>query len=274
MDPGLLVSNFLLLLAFNLLLLLLNHLYIVRISCSIVFFLCVQFAHAQFKLRGAVYDSSRTYPVEAVSVLSTSGRGTVTDAKGHYELMVNETDSIWFSYLNKPTIKFPVAKILDPTQFDLALQINMRMLKEITIRPKSYRLDSLQNRLDYEKVFNYKKPSLATMTNIGANGAGIDINELICAFQFRRNKSILKFQQRLLLQEQDKFIDHRFNKLLARRLTHFDSSNLDRFMVLYRPVYEFTLYASDFEFQTYIKKMAENFRHAKKLSEIKKENGE
>ncbi|MDP9229488.1 MAG: hypothetical protein M3O67_02305, partial [Bacteroidota bacterium] len=109
---------------------------------------------------------------------------------------------------------------------------------------------------------------------IGANGAGIDVNELIRAFQFRRNKSTLKFQQRLLQQEQDKFIDHRFNKLLVRRLTQFDSSNLVRFMQLYRPGYEFALYASDFEFQTYIKKSAENFRHAKKLSEIKKENGE
>lgn len=213
-----------------------------------------------FKLSGTVYDSSRIFPVEAVSVLSTSGRGTITNAYGYYEILVSEKDSVWFSYLNKPTIKFLVAKIQNPAQFDLALHISMQVLREITIRPRNYRLDSLQNRLDYEKTFNYKKTSLGTMTNIGPNGAGIDINELIRTFQFRKKKSMLKFQQRLLLQEQEKFIDYRFNKALVRRLTNLDSTELDQFMQVYRPSYEFTLYTSDFEFQSYIKDSFEKYK--------------
>ena len=31
-----------------------------------------------FLIKGVVYDSSRNYPLEAVSVLSTAGAGTVT----------------------------------------------------------------------------------------------------------------------------------------------------------------------------------------------------
>ena len=62
-----------------------------------------------------------------------------------------------------------------------------------------------------------------------------------------------RFQDRLLQQEKDKFIDHRFNKGLVRRLTNLADEELDRFMTIYRPDYEFTLYSSDYDFQLYIK---------------------
>ena len=49
-----------------------------------------------FLIKGVVYDSSRNYPLEAVSVLSTAGAGTVTNAEGYYEIRVTDRDSIWF----------------------------------------------------------------------------------------------------------------------------------------------------------------------------------
>ncbi|HEY1871383.1 MAG TPA: hypothetical protein VGG71_10005, partial [Chitinophagaceae bacterium] len=58
----------------------------------------------------------------------------------------------------------------------------------------------------------------------------------------------------------DKFIDHRFNKLLVRRLTNLPNEQLDTFMARYRPTYQFTARASDYEFQTYIKKCYEEFK--------------
>lgn len=210
-------------------------------------------AAAQYKVKGTVYDSSHVYPLQSVSVLATNGKGTATSSDGSYVIDVGEKDSIWFSYLGKPTVKFPVLKIQDVTQFDISLQVNITLLKEVTVRPRDYKFDSLQNRKDYAKVFNFQKPNLGTMTSIGPNGAGIDVDELIRAFQFRKNRNMQKFQERLVLQEQDKFIDHRFNKGLVRRLTNLDGEQLDKFMVLYRPTYEFTLYSSDYDFQYFIK---------------------
>lgn len=213
----------------------------------------LQQATAQYKVQGTVYDSSHVYPLESVSVLATNGKGTATNSNGHYVIEVGEKDSIWFSYLGKPTIKFAVLKIRDVMQFDISLQVNITLLKEVTIRPRNYKEDSIQNRKDYAKVFNFQKPNLGTMTSIGPSGAGVDIDEVIRAFQFRKNKSTQRFQERLLQQEQDKFIDHRFNKGLVRRLTNLPDDQLDRFMTLYRPVYEFALYSSDYDFQYYIK---------------------
>jgi hypothetical protein len=214
----------------------------------------------QYKIMGTVYDSSRNYPMESVSVLSTSGRGTMTNAEGHYEIEVEETDSIWFSYLNKPTRKFPVQKIINPFEFDISIQVNVPLMKEVRIRPKNYKLDSLQNRMDYSKIFNYQKPKIKTVTPQFGVGAGFDLDEIINMFRFRRNRSMAAFQKRLLLEEQDKFVDHRFNKALVRRLTLLEGNQLDSFMRVFRPSYMFTKLSGDYEFQQYIKTALYRFK--------------
>lgn len=213
-----------------------------------------------YKIRGVVYDSSRNYPLQSVSVLSTSGTGTVTNADGAYEIEVNEKDSIWFSYLNKPTMKFPVLKIVNTLQFDISLQVNVPTLKEVKIKPKNYKQDSVQNRLDYAKIFNYQKPKLKPVTPQYGAGAGFDLNEIINMFRFKRNRSIASFQKRLLLQEQDKFIDYRFSKALVRRLTFLNGHELDSFIRLYRPSYMFTRFAGEYDFQLYIKESLDRFK--------------
>lgn len=214
---------------------------------------CFAIVNAQYLVQGTVYDGTRTYPLEGVSVLTSSGRGTATNASGFYSIQVSDKDSIWFSYLQKPTTKFPVSKITNVAQFDIALQVEVPILKEVVVKLKDYRLDSIQNRIDYQKAFEFRRPNLGSMTSIGPMGAGIDVNELIRVFQFRKNQSSERFRERLLLQERDNFIDYRFNKALVRRLTNLSGDDLDRFMILYRPSYTFTLYSSDYDFQEYIK---------------------
>jgi len=227
-----------------------------------------------FKLQGSVYDSSRTYPMAAVSVLSTSGKGATTDNSGRYEIDVKETDSIWFSYLNKPTVKFPVNKIFDAGHFDIALHINIPVLKEVVIRPRNYRMDSIQNRIDYAKVFNWEKPKLRTGSVSSPYGAavGFDLNEIIRMFQFRRNKSMEGFQERLFQEERDKFIDHRFSKALVLRLTGLTGAARDSFMIIYRPDFDFCISMPEYEFQAWIKQCYEKFKSRKPRSELRKEH--
>lgn len=226
-------------------------------------------ANAQYQVKGTVYDSSRLYPLEAVTVLSSSGKGALTDINGNYQIEVGEKDSVWFSYLGKPTMKYPVLKMTDPLHFDISLHINVTVLRNVTVSPRNYRLDSLQNRIDYAKVFDFEKPKLKPTMGGGAGGVGVgfDLDEIIQMFQFRKNKNMLRFQERLLQEEQDKYVDHRFSKQLVRRLTNLSGGKLDTFMVAYRPTYQFAIITSDYEFQSYIKKCYEQF----KTFEAKKE---
>lgn len=214
-----------------------------------------------YKIRGTVYDSTRSYPMQSVSVLTTSGKGAVTNADGYYEIEVNEKDSIWFSYLNKPTMKFAVLKIVNPMAFDISIQVNVPVLHEVKIRQRNYKLDSLQNRIDYAKIFDYQRPKLKVVTPQYGAGVGFDLDEIINMFRFKRNKSMLAFQHRLIMQEQDRAVDHRFNKALVRRLTLLDGNALDSFMRIFRPSFTFTMAAGDYDFQQYIKMSFIRFKH-------------
>lgn len=250
--------HFLLLLAVNTNVLHPRFLYI--ILSLLIILLATQAGFAQYKIMGTVYDSSRNFPLEAVSVLSSSGRGTITNVDGQYQIEVSEKDSIWFSYLGKPTMKFPVLKIMNPMGFDISLRVSVTVLKEVKIKPRNYKLDSLQNRADYAKIFNYKKPGLKTVTPQYGAAAGFDLQEIINAFRFKRNRSLASFQRRLLEEEREKFITHRFNKALVRRLTLLDGKELDSFMLVFRPSFEFAQLSSEYDFQLYIKQAHSRFK--------------
>ena len=215
---------------------------------------------AQVKVSGTVYDISKSIPLQSVSVLTTSGHGTVTDSSGHYIITAYESDSIYFSYLNKPTAKFPVRAIPNIFAFDISLHVPVAELPVVRVKLPNYHMDSLQNRRDYEKVFNYRRPGLGISSGQGGAGVGLDLDEFINIFRFRHNKRMLAFQHRLEQEEQDKFIDHRFTKATVRKINGLSGDSLNLFMKQYRPSYEFTQVSNDYEFLEYIKLAGEAFR--------------
>lgn len=229
----------------------------------------------QVRLSGRVLDMTGRSPLEAVSVLSTSGYGTLTDSLGRYSIRVNQDDSVWFSYLGRPTPKYAITSIGNVSNFEISLHVNVTQLKEVSVMPRSYRRDSIQNREDYAKAFDFRKPTFGTSSlppgSYGA-GVGLDLDALIGMFQWRKNRRMLAFQERLLREEEDKFIDHRFSRQLVIRVTTLRGKDLDTFMLRYRPNLEFTQYATDYEFQSYIKTASQRFMRLKKfLGEIKEE---
>lgn len=213
-----------------------------------------------------MYDLSKQIGLEAVSVMSTSGVGTVTDKEGHYSLVTKENDSIWFSYLNKPTPKYAVTSIQNFNSFDISLHVAITTLPIVRVMPPNYKRDSIQNRLDYAKAFDFQKPGVGSVMSSDPNGGvGLDINEFINMFKFRRNRRMLAFQDRLMREEEEKFIDHRFSRSLIIKLTQIRGAELDTFIERYRPTVEFTQFSTDYEFQSYIKNC---FLHYQRLEKI------
>jgi hypothetical protein len=225
--------------------------------------------HAQYKVKGKVYDSTRSYPMQYVTVHSTSGKLSISDGKGIYEISVGEKDSIWFSYLGKPTPKYPVLTMTTPLQFDIALNLGSNVLKEVIVKTRDYRQDSIQNRLDYAKAFDWYKPKIRPGSSDYGTAAGFDLDQLIRMFQFRKNRSAAAFQNRLLEQEREKFVDHRYNKALVLRLTGLSGATRDSFMMRCRPIYEFCIMATDYEFQSYIKDCYQDYKNQKAAGKLK-----
>ena len=83
---------------------------------------------------------------------------------------------------------------------------------------------------------------------------------LINAFKFRRNKVMRGFQNRLILEEQQKFIDSRFTKALVRQITGLTDRDLERFMTLWRPSYEMIAFNDEYQFHKYILEASKYFK--------------
>lgn len=214
-----------------------------------------QAGHAQFVLSGTVFDSSKINYVPGVTVVNKEGKFTMTDSMGRYSLNVTEKDSVSFIFRNKATQSFAVRTIPDPSHFDISLRVPYRgkysTLKEVVVFGKTYKEDSIENRETYAKIFNFKKPTLKT--SISPSGVpGADVDEIINIFRFKRNKRLKQFQVRLEKEEQEKYVNFRFNKTLVKKLTHLEGQQLNTFMIKYRPDYEFTNNADEVMFNQYI----------------------
>ncbi|MDQ6814635.1 MAG: carboxypeptidase-like regulatory domain-containing protein [Bacteroidota bacterium] len=221
----------------------------------LIFFIQQHTCGQQITISGTVYDITKKTPIESVSVLSNLGKGTATDSLGRYSITVSERDSIYFSFLNKPTPKYAVSTIANPGAFDISIMKKVQQLPSVFVKQRNYHMDSLQNRSEYEKIFNYKKPGFSTSMNSNAGGMagiGVDLDELINMFKFKKNKRMLSFQNRLVAEEREKYVNHRFNKGLVRKLTGLQEPQIDVFMSEYRPTLEMTLQFNDLEFGQFI----------------------
>lgn len=230
-----------------------------RTCLAVLLFLLNQAVSGQAEIEGKVYDRSQRFALRGVSVLSTSGTGTVTDSVGHYRIRLSERDSIFFSYLGKATGKIPVKDLAPGFPLDMSIQVAVDSLPTAYVRSANYHSDSLQNREEYQKIFDYGAGYLqdARMGRQGGIGVGIDFDMLLNP---GRNRRMLAFQQRLIDEEQDKYVDHRFKKALVKKITGLQSPALDSFMRLYRPSYaQVQSFETDYEFFEYIRDWGQVF---------------
>jgi len=243
--------------------------------CLLLIGIAYQPAKAQFvTVAGTVYDISGRNPIEAVIVRSTSGRGTITDSLGRYSFTIRSKDSIWFSMMGKNTTKYAIDTITDLNNFDISIHLKVFDLPAVTVRNRDYRLDSIQNRKDYQKYFDFKKPGIKLSENQGYNPGGVtvglDLDELINMFRFRRNRNLQFLQNRLIEQEQDKYINYRFSKLLVHKITKLNSAQLDTFMRKNRPDYYLLQNFNDLELGYYIERHFEEYKKIRNKESLRK----
>jgi hypothetical protein len=236
--------------------------------------LLVVTAKCQLTISGTVYDSTRAIPVKDVVIQSSNGTTTTTDSAGYYAIVTTDKDSLTFIYLNKPTAKFAVKQIPNIGNFDISLHIRLaekfRTLKEVRVYSKNFKQDSIENREQYAKLFNYEKPGIKLSSNDYSGAAGMDLDELINVFRFKRNRQLKKMQSRVLEQEKENYINYRFNKTTVKRVTRLEGKDLEDFMKEYRPNFEFTQQSSIVEFYQYILNASYQFKKELLMQQVKK----
>lgn len=224
-------------------------------SLLLIFFTSNSFAQ-KIELKGTISDYFNHQPLFGVLVYSNSSGPVLTDTLGKFVISTTMQDSVWFSYFNKNTKKYLVDTIRNKQDFQIALYVDVAWLPGIKINSRTYKEDSVQNRIDYAKIFNFKKPGIAIVpsspTYTPGFAMGFDLSEFINMFRFRRNNQISAFQQRLIQEEQDKYINHRYTESLVVDLTGINKKYLFDFMEYCRPEYYLLLSMNDLEFGSYI----------------------
>jgi len=215
-------------------------------------------------ISGVVYDISGRRPIESVVVHANSNQA-ITDSLGRYIITIKAKDSLWFSLFGKNTNKYPIDTIEDPRNFNIMIHVTGVDLPEVKVRNSYYRLDSLQNRMDYAKYFNYQAPGLKLSNNqqlFGPGGltVGLDLDEIINMFRFKRNRNLQFLQKRLLSQEQEKYVNYRFTKRFVQKITHLEGANLSSFMEYCKPSYEVLGLLNDLELGYYIQQKYNQFK--------------
>ena len=244
--------------------------------CFFIFWLVLtDAALAQFSISGTVFESTKTIPVKNVVVKSSSGIMTTTDSAGRYTIACVQKDSLTFIYHNKATNWFAVKQIENMSSFDISIHITLndrfKTLKEVKVFSKNYQQDSIANREEYAKAFNYHKPGIATNSSPYSGTPGLDLDEFINIFRFKRNKSLKHLQTKVLEQEQESYISYRFNKNLIRRITHLDGINLNDFLVRYIPSFEFTQFSTLPNFYQYILNSSYQFKKERNIETVAEE---
>ena len=222
----------------------------------LLFFLltCVAFSSLKAQrhtISGIVYDISGRMPIEAVMVY-TKYSSTQTDS----------------SLFGKSTQKFALDQIEDQSNFNVMIHVNGFDLPEVRVRNSYYRYDSIQSRMDYAKYFNYNPPGLklSNQQNMFGNGGitiGFDINEIINMFRFKRNRNAQFLQNRLIYQEQEKYINYRFTKRFVQKLTKLDGPRLDVFMEYCKPSYPTLALLNDLELGYFIQQKFIQFKRGR-----------
>jgi hypothetical protein len=207
-------------------------------------------------ISGIVYDISGRRPIESVVVNSSTNKA-ITDSLGRYIITVRSKDSIWFSLFGKNTQKYPIDTVTDPHNFNIMIHVAGYDLPEVRVRNSYYKLDSIQNRNDYAKYFNYQPPGLKLSNNqqlFGQGGltVGFDLDEIINMFRFHRNRNLQFLQNRLVSQEHEKYVNYRFTKRFVQKLTHLEGDALVKFMNYCRPSYEVLGLLNDLELGLFI----------------------
>ena len=228
---------------------------------SIVFFYCIFLSHlcAQIIVSGKVFDGDAHIVMPGVSVLlANSNIGLQTDVHGRYYLHAKAGDTIRFSFLGYQSKKMVIPAGSEFYSEDIFLFQKNISLPGVTVKAiKNYHADSIENRTMNAEIFQYEQKSLGS-TLMGSLLSPLGITQTYR--RARKLNSMSKFQDQLISQEHDRFIDRRFSKNLVYLITGLKGHELQEFMKEFRPDYEFTLRANEYDFMEQIKHNYQLFR--------------
>ncbi|MGN6394280.1 MAG: hypothetical protein ACTHMI_01860 [Mucilaginibacter sp.] len=227
------------------------------------FMLITGHCYAQ-RLKGTVINAEDKLPVVNALVVMGSNR-TYTDGYGQFSIDGGGSDSITVSHITCKTYRGIVSRAM--VTISIALQpapINLEEVKVHAHREEEFKKDSIANREFYGRQFNYTGPKVMdAFTGNAYNrqpGELISVNPLLLVRALtKKGTPGYKFRQILIRDEQQQYIDRKFNRGTVSRITQLKGDTLANFLTKYRPTYKFIKKATDYDVEIYIKDCYKKF---------------
>jgi hypothetical protein len=237
----------------------------VRYTLILLFCLSASFAGAQ-TVAGIITDKATQQPIIGATV-RLGKLTTQTNRNGLFEIDAPHLDDTlavsYVGYLN-----YSVFVTKNNTSLHIQLESKATALQSVTIYgTRDFKPDSIANRTEFAKQFNYTPPKVkdAFGINPGIQGLypgiflSIDLLTLVKALT-AKSSSDYKFKQSLIKDEHEQYVDEHFNRGAVSRITGLKDDTLSAFLVQYRPPYAFVLKATPYDIEVYIKASYKKFK--------------
>ena len=222
-------------------------------TCPIL--LCLLFAipgSAQRYLTGKVFKKNSAEVLQSVSIHNiTEQRYDLSEEDGSYRIQAVPGDHIAFSSVGYKADTITVTASLLTADCPISLDVRAQTLQAVRVGEFSnYQLDSMDRRKEYEWVYDHDNSPKVARDRQGSDGVGVTFNV------FRNSSSAAKqrisLKKRLEKEEEDYYVDSRYNKDYVTKITHLKGDSLKEFMQRYRPSYEYCRKAANVDILIYI----------------------
>ncbi len=199
----------------------------------------------QVTVRGVVYDSVSRSVLSPVSIENLrTHQGCFSNSLGEFAIEAELGDLLIFTHVgfNRKVVSLKVTD--DAQHMKVYMTLKTTSLKPVTIKrgPTEYQKDSA-NRADiYKDVFDYQqqKSAFSPVTSVYQKFS-------------KKYKNLRKFQEQIVDNEKQKFIDTRYTPELTAKLTRLEGEEVSSFMNQYPMDYEYARVATELEIKMWIK---------------------
>ncbi|WP_162923483.1 hypothetical protein [Arachidicoccus soli] len=236
-----------------------------KVFISVFFLMICINTFAQTKnFYGKILDSVTYLPVQDVQIENLNTHATdVTNTDGLFLIKASLNDSLSILRVGYYDTKYVINKNSAlPDTLLIMITPKTEDLQSVTVSSYSYadyQADSLQRRRDFESLIGYPH-RMFSQANTGA-GIGLSLDRLF-GRKDRNKKRAYRF---LLENEQQEYIDFRFNPILIHSYTGLRGDSLKAFIHQYEPSYEWLRTHTDNEsIMYYINEKLKVYNHSNK----------
>lgn len=230
----------------------------------IILFICDS-AYGQ-KITGEVIDNTTKQPVNG-AIVKTGVITARTNQLGEFEIaLAHPSDSLKITALGYQTLFVAAGK--PNILLIIALVPKVNNLNEVTIYgDRSFKKDSLANRADFARQFNYKGPRVIDAFTNGSHfyypGEFLSVNLLVLVQALtKKSTPEYKFNKLLIRDEHEQYVDEHFNRGIVSGITNLKGDTLAAFLLQYRPGYDFVKKSTDYDMEVYIRASFKKFKDA------------